>query len=68
VALAPRKDADVRPYSPTAVVYTHDRLIDWHSGIFGTQLWAFLLDYVSFMEGKRLLWRLEPAANPTPAP
>ncbi len=42
--------------SPVAVVSADSTLVDGHDGIFKARFWNFLVDYVTFMEGKRMLW------------
>jgi hypothetical protein len=42
--------------SPVAVVSADSTLVDGHNGIFKRRFWDFLIDYVTFMEGKRMLW------------
>lgn len=42
--------------SPVAVVSADSTLVDGHNGIFEARFWNFLVDYVTFMEGKRMLW------------
>lgn len=43
------------PNSPVAVVYTHEKIIDGHNGIFKPDFRNFLARYIAFVEGKRLI-------------
>lgn len=43
--------------SPVAVIYTKDKIIDGHNGIFKPQFVEFLVKYVDFIEGKNLALR-----------
>jgi hypothetical protein len=45
--------------SPVAVAVSYDDIIQEHSGIFGAELQDFLINYVAFLEGKRMLLRRE---------
>jgi hypothetical protein len=45
--------------SPVAVALVDKRIINGHNDIFGEQLRAFLVNYVAFVEGKRLAIRHE---------
>jgi hypothetical protein len=49
--------------SPVAIVVTHQDIITQHSGIFNPELRAFLVRYVAFLEGKRMLLRAEKLRN-----
>jgi hypothetical protein len=42
--------------SPVAVVLTHDDIIVGHNGIFQADFWDFLVEYIGFVEAKRMLW------------
>jgi hypothetical protein len=75
--LAPlQSETDRIANSPVAIVYTDRTLIDGHNGIFKQNFWDFLVDYVTFLEGKRMLWRRQWLADgslgakgcPEPAP
>jgi len=59
VTLAPKSSGAGRPNSPVIVATEPGRLIPNHVDIFSPDLWSFIVDYVSFLEGKRLLWRLQ---------
>jgi hypothetical protein len=52
-------DAHPVPNSPVVVVQTKDKIIDGHNGIFGADFREFLVKYVAFIEGKRLILRYE---------
>ena len=68
VALIPlRSQAEQIANNPVAVVSTHDHLIQGHNGIFGPEFWGFVVDYVTFLEGKRMLWRQEWLASGSPS-
>lgn len=43
--------------SPIAVIYTHDKIIDGHNGVFDTGFLDFLSKYVAYIEGKRVVQR-----------
>jgi hypothetical protein len=45
------------PYSPVAVAVTHQDIIKGHDGIFGQQFIGFLVKYIGYIEGKRMLLR-----------
>jgi hypothetical protein len=45
--------------SPIEVIYTHDKIIDGHNGIFQPQFLDFLAQYIAFIEGKRIVLRYE---------
>ena len=53
------------PYSPVVVAYSSRDLVQGHTGIFTETFHGFLIDYVAFVEGKRMLVRRfgESAAN-----
>ena len=55
VTLEPKTGAAGIPNAPALVVTEPGVLIRDHSDIFQDRLWNFLIDYVSFLEGKRLL-------------
>jgi hypothetical protein len=58
IELQPLRAEDQRiANSPVAVIYTVDHLIDGHNGIFGSDFRSFLVDYVAYIEVKRLMWR-----------
>lgn len=48
-------DGRHKPYSPIVVAYSSEKLIEGHSGIFTDTFRDFLIDYVAFIEGKRML-------------
>ena len=43
--------------SPVSVIYTHDKIIDGHNGVFDPKFTAFLAQYVAYIEGKRIVRR-----------
>jgi hypothetical protein len=45
--------------SPVAVIYTHDKIIDGHNGVFDPKFLAFLPQYIAFIEGKRIVLRYQ---------
>jgi hypothetical protein len=45
--------------SPVSVVYTHDKIIDGHNGVFDPRFMDFLPPYIAFIEGKRLVQRYQ---------
>jgi len=45
--------------SPVEVIYTHDKIIDGHNGVFDTGFLDFLSKYIAYMEGKRVVLRYE---------
>ena len=47
------------PNSPVIVATSVSNIIDGHNGIFGEEFRKFLIGYVSFIEGKRILLRAE---------
>ncbi len=51
--LLPKPDHH-RPYSPVVIAYTSKKLVQEHSGIFGETFNNFLMDYVVFVQGKRM--------------
>jgi len=51
--LEPKPDRH-RPYSPVVIAYTSNKLVQEHSGIFGETFSNFLIDYVTFVQGKRM--------------
>ena len=59
IRLAPLAGVPVVENSPVAVVYTHERIIDGHNGIFQSQFLDFLTGYVAFIEGKRGVLRYQ---------
>jgi hypothetical protein len=63
ISLTPRSSTDAQapgriPYSPVLVVESKDKIIDGHNGIFEGQFLDFLKKYVSFLEAKHLLLRV----------
>jgi hypothetical protein len=48
-------DGRHRGYSPIVVAYSSEKLIEGHTGIFTDTFRNFLVDYVAFIEGKRML-------------
>jgi len=55
VTLEPKPGATAIPNAPALVTTEPGVLIRDHSDIFQPRLWDFLIDYVTFLEGKRLL-------------
>ena len=55
VTLSPRGDGPSIASSPALVATEPGTLIQNHNDIFQDRLWEFLIDYVAFLEGKRLL-------------
>lgn len=55
VTLQPRPDVPAIANTPVMVATEPGVLIRDHNDIFQDRLWDFMLDYVSFLEGKRLL-------------
>jgi hypothetical protein len=50
-----------RPYSPVVIAHTSNKLVHEHNGIFGQNFNDFLIDYVTFVQAKRMcLIRGEP--------
>jgi hypothetical protein len=45
--------------SPIEVIYTHDKIIDGHNGIFQPVFLDFLAQYIAFIEGKRIILRYQ---------
>lgn len=45
--------------SPVLVAYSSEKLIESHNGIFTESFRKFLIDYVAFIEGKRMVIRAE---------
>jgi hypothetical protein len=43
--------------SPISVIYTHDKIIDGHNGVFDQGFLDFLTKYVAYIEGKRIVSR-----------
>ena len=41
-------------YSPVVIAHTSNKLVQEHNGIFGKNFSDFLIDYVAFVQGKRL--------------
>ncbi len=41
-------------HSPVVIAHTSNKLVQEHNGIFGENFGDFLIDYVSFVQGKRL--------------
>jgi hypothetical protein len=41
------------------VIYTHDKIIDGHNGVFDSGFLDFLSKYIAYMEGKRVVLRYE---------
>jgi hypothetical protein len=56
-------DGPKKPNSPIVVAYSTNKLIDGHSGIWTPEFRAFLIDYVAFVEGKRMLVRCALSAD-----
>jgi hypothetical protein len=52
-------DAPVIRNSPVAVVYTHDGIIEGHTGIFKPVFVDFLAEYAAFIQAKRALLRVQ---------
>ena len=44
-----------QPFSPVVVAYSAEELIAAHSGIFKDEFRNFMIDYIAFVEGKRML-------------
>ncbi len=45
--------------SPVLVIYTHDKIIDGHNGVFDPKFMAFLPQYIAYIEGKRIVQRYQ---------
>jgi hypothetical protein len=59
VRLSRLPNAPVIANSPTAVIYTHDGIIEGHTGIFKPIFIDFLAEYAAFIQAKRALLRVQ---------